>query len=293
MKRTFIIGEEWLYYKIYCGAKTADLLLTEQIKPLIDKFLKEKLIEKWFFIRYSDPDPHIRLRFHFNNLSNIAVVIDSLKLVLVPLMDNNSIHNIQMDTYQRELERYGKNTINLAEQLFYNDSQCILNALDHIEDENLLILFVLKSMGNLLQNFEFSDERKLAFATEQMTYFKKEFNANKTLNKQLDKKYRERRTDIETFLLDKNTDTSLYNILQLKCKVDIKVINQLLVYDKNANLKITLDNLIGSLMHMSVNRSFRSKQRLYELLCYDFLVRFYKMKVAKVKYKSLNTKQNR
>ncbi len=58
-KRSFIPGSEWIYYKIYCGVKTADKILTETIKPLVEQLKMLNLIEKWFFIRYSDPDTHI------------------------------------------------------------------------------------------------------------------------------------------------------------------------------------------------------------------------------------------
>jgi len=52
-KRTFIIGDEWLYFKVYTGYKTADTLLTDTVFPLSQYLLKEKLIDHWFFIRYA------------------------------------------------------------------------------------------------------------------------------------------------------------------------------------------------------------------------------------------------
>ncbi|WP_392348660.1 lantibiotic dehydratase C-terminal domain-containing protein [uncultured Polaribacter sp.] len=51
-QRTFVIGDKWLYYKIYCGVKTADMLLLEVIKPLTEQLIEEKIIDKWFFIGY-------------------------------------------------------------------------------------------------------------------------------------------------------------------------------------------------------------------------------------------------
>ena len=58
MKRTFILGEEWLYYKLYTGTKTADLLLADVIGPLCKTFIANGWIDKWFFIRYHDPESH-------------------------------------------------------------------------------------------------------------------------------------------------------------------------------------------------------------------------------------------
>jgi hypothetical protein len=41
MKRDFCIGSEWLYYKLYTGVKTADLILLEKLYSVILE-LKEK-----------------------------------------------------------------------------------------------------------------------------------------------------------------------------------------------------------------------------------------------------------
>ena len=82
IKRNFIIGDSWVYYKIYSGAKTSDSILAEIIKPLTEALLKEKIIDKWFFIRYSDPKHHIRLRFHYEDPHNISIIINRLQLYI-------------------------------------------------------------------------------------------------------------------------------------------------------------------------------------------------------------------
>ena len=75
IKRTYILGDEWLYYKLYCGARTSDVILTETIKPVTEYLLNQGLIDSWFFIRYGDPDFHIRIRFHLVDLAKIGDVI--------------------------------------------------------------------------------------------------------------------------------------------------------------------------------------------------------------------------
>jgi len=62
--RTFIPGSEWIYFKIYTGTKTADAILKNELYGFVSEMLKNKVIDKWFFIRYNDPDFHIRLRIH-------------------------------------------------------------------------------------------------------------------------------------------------------------------------------------------------------------------------------------
>ena len=39
--------------------------------------------------------------------------------------------------------------------------------------------------------------------------------------------------------------------------------------------QVSLEDLLASHIHMSVNRLFRDKQRLHELVCYSCLYRFY------------------
>jgi thiopeptide-type bacteriocin biosynthesis protein len=48
--------------------------------------------------------------------------------VLNSLLEQNSVWKIQTDTYQREIERYGK-TIEDSETLFWHDSEMILHYL--------------------------------------------------------------------------------------------------------------------------------------------------------------------
>ncbi len=47
-KRTFIIGEEWFFFKLYTGVKTADDILVKYLAPLIYKWKQDKNISKWF-----------------------------------------------------------------------------------------------------------------------------------------------------------------------------------------------------------------------------------------------------
>jgi thiopeptide-type bacteriocin biosynthesis protein len=75
IKRNFIVGEEWLYYKIYCGNYTADKILINEVQTIVNKLFRKKLIDQWFFIRYYDPDFHLRIRFHLINLNAITEVI--------------------------------------------------------------------------------------------------------------------------------------------------------------------------------------------------------------------------
>ncbi len=282
-KRTYILGDKWLYYKIYCGARTSDVILTETIKPLTEKLLEQQLIDSWFFIRYGDPDFHIRIRFCLRDVTKIGEVILQMNEQLQYYVDERIIYKIQTDTYLRELERYGTTTMEASEKLFFYDSQMLVGAIDVIEDEELYFLFILKAIDRLLDSFNYEKNEKLNLVTANANAFKREFNGDKHLNKQLDKKYRGLKSSIATFLDTSFTQGDyavLDRILNDKTQNSLAEIQYIIEEHKNSRLEMQLGDLISSYIHMLVNRAFRSKQRFYELVCYDFLSRYQKTKVS-------------
>jgi thiopeptide-type bacteriocin biosynthesis protein len=283
MKRTFILGDEWLYYKIYCGKRAADMVLVACIKPLTETLLTNKLIDQWFFIRYSDPNPHLRIRFHCNHINKLGIIIDNINKALSNYVENDLIWKVQTDTYSREIERYGENTIEEAEQLFFHDSVASIEAMSFIEDDELLFLFALKSIDDLLTTFKYDLKDKIAFSKENSDYFRQEFNADTQLSKELYKKHQKLRTKIESFM---NTPVPLetkvlFEIIKKNSEKTKSIKKNILQQHRDNALELPLNSFVSSCIHMMINRKFRDKQRLFELLCYDYLYRYYSRIFAK------------
>ncbi len=288
IQRTFIIGDEWLYYKIYCGTKTADLILTEVIKPITEKLLTNNIIDKWFFIRYSDPKLHLRVRFHYIEPKNIFDIIKSVNSLSKTYIEQNLIWKVQIDTYQREIERYGVNTMELAENLFFHDSNMIVNMIELIDgDEGEIIrwLFGLRAINSLLDDFQYELQQKLELLKILKENFGKEFGMNRFLKKQLDEKYRKEQPAINDVLDRTKDETSemllLLKLLNQKSIITLPVIKEILILKQNNQLNPTLNNLMSSYIHMMMNRLFKSKQRMHEMVLYDFLYRYYNSEIAK------------
>lgn len=82
-------------------------LIAGPVRHFAEGALEAGLIEAWFFVRYSDPEPHVRLRFRGTP--------DRLTRELLPyvcdwareLMGERLCLRFGFDTYDRELERYG------------------------------------------------------------------------------------------------------------------------------------------------------------------------------------------
>ncbi len=128
-KREYPPGSEWLYAKIYCGKGIADKLLREVISPLVSKVRSEFSLKGWFFIRYMDPEPHIRLRMNVGK-DAVPQVFTLLTEATSSELTTGRIAKLVYDTYLPEVERYGGgSSIELVESLFSADSDAVLDAL--------------------------------------------------------------------------------------------------------------------------------------------------------------------
>jgi len=279
IKSHFILGEEWLYYKFYCGKRTADNILIQVLYPILETLFEKELIDKWFFIRYADPKPHLRIRFHLINVSEIRTVISEVNKNISLYLESGLIWSVQIDTYQRELKRYNANCITEAETLFFHDSQACLAVLQLIEDDKLLYLYTLKSIDRFLSLFDYSINQKLELAQKNKMLFKQEFNADKRLNKQLKIKYLNLKHQIAYFMSDFENEEykSLINILDNRDCMIREVVKKL------KEKKVIKMTLLSNYIHMMINRTFRDQQRLYELICYDHLAEYYKNTIEKNK----------
>lgn len=285
-QRTFTPGSEWLYVKLYTGNKTADKILVKVVSPVIRELEKQKMIDRWFFIRYSDPDFHLRIRFHLPDAGQTGKVIALLHEKLKRYVKHNLVWKIQYDTYNRELERYGNDLIEASEELFWMDSDCILSLvgkLSALPDENYRWMIALKMMDSFLSTFTYDLSRKHAFFVQRSDAFKKEFGFNEHNAKQFNTKYREHKKTVEAVLKDSSTDSNLLS-LYLPLKKYARQLNPIALKISHKSKKrkdISLESLIGSYIHMMLNRLFRSKNRKHELVLYDFMRRYYESELAR------------
>jgi thiopeptide-type bacteriocin biosynthesis protein len=289
-KRKSLPGDEWLYYKIYTGFKTADEILSVVVLPLAEKLYEENKIAKWFFIRYSDPKFHLRLRLQMSPGTNCGEIISRLNEVIGTYVDSGAIWNIQLDTYKRELERYGYDCIEYAETIFFRDTEAmvaIVSMLEGAEGEMIRWLAALRSVDGYLDIFGLELEQKHGYIDELRGYFALEFGADKDFGSQLDKKFRKNKMVIENWL-SYEWDTTENNLTDYKPILDILSLrNERLRADLKDFLRYPdrkqLINWLSSFLHMNINRIFRSKNRLHEYVVYDQLERYYRYQAGKKK----------
>lgn len=291
-ERFFAPGSEWLYVKIYGGNKTLEAVLTEIIQPFADKLLREKAIDKWFFIRFNDPDNHIRVRFHrSDNLSAWMDLLPQLNTALEPLLRTNQLTRIMLDTYTREIERYGADTMLEGETLFFADSIAVTSFLDCIagdEGEQLRWQMGLYSIDCLLNDFGYSLDQKQRLLGNLRQSFFSEFNSNKKrfalmLERSLNEKYRAHYQKIRDTLSGALTDVDeILVCFKNRSAVHSEAVRS--IKEKVAlfaNPQVALNGLMASYIHMCMNRLFISRQRNHELVIYHYLNKYYESQIAR------------
>lgn len=120
-------GSDWLYIKLYTALSIEDDLLTGPIRELACWALESGIVRRWFFVRYADPQTHIRLRFQGVPAELSESLLPKLFSWGRDLVKEDLCLRFAIDTYEPEIERYGGiDAIDLAEELFFLDSASVL-----------------------------------------------------------------------------------------------------------------------------------------------------------------------
>ena len=285
IKRRFSAGSEWLSLKIYSGNSLVEQLLCEKLLPLIES--NKNLYNKWFFIRYSDPDWHIRVRFHGKPNILCGELLPLLNNLLDPMIESGELHKVELMTYEREVERYGgPESIALAESLFMYDSELITNACLLVDDygEDIRWRIALNYIHKLLNLFNYTDDERLSLISRLRDGFGNEFNESSILRKQLGSRFREYQDQLNDDFIKLNTvDTDgldetqkfIFKLLKEWQNNAEPIVKALVKLIKENKLNCTRDSLLGSLLHMHNNRIFKAYGREQEFVIHDLLRRKY------------------
>jgi thiopeptide-type bacteriocin biosynthesis protein len=281
VQREFMPGSEWIYFNLYTGFKSADKILLK-LQPLIQQCMAQQIIDKSFFIRYHDPKFHLRLRFHLTRGTGHDRFYSEFYPVVEALKELKIIWKVSADTYQRELERYGFDTIEYMESIFSYDSMMCMELIRKIEQEgseDLRWLSGLYAVNGFLDLFGLNLEEKKNYAEYIAGQFAREFGALKENTVVLDAKFRQYKNQIFSFM-----DNSREGSLEAALKAIVNRRNQAmapLISDISNREGFHKTLYVDSLIHMSVNRLFRSRQRIYECVIYNLLRKYYTSLLAR------------
>ncbi|MFJ8039543.1 lantibiotic dehydratase [Kitasatospora sp. NPDC096147] len=119
-------GEDWLYLKLYAEPAAHDALLAAHLPGLLAEAAED--VDRWFFLRYRDPEPHLRLRLHGPDPAALyGRALPALARGVRRLVERGAVRTMMLDTYRPETDRYGGEAVQeAAERLFLTDSRSAL-----------------------------------------------------------------------------------------------------------------------------------------------------------------------
>ncbi|WP_233613752.1 MULTISPECIES: lantibiotic dehydratase [Corallococcus] len=289
--RHFAPGSEWLYAKLYAGTAGADDVLCDAVTPLAERLVREGVVDRWFFIRFEDPDWHVRLRLHGDPGRLHRDALPALSAAVAPLARAGVVWKVQLDTYERELERYGgPEGMALAEELFHADSEAVLKLMALLDGDagaEARWQLTLRGMALLLEDLGLDARAKLTVAERSRDFFGREFRMDTAFTHQLGARYRQARAALEAAWAPDAESSPLLSeglaVLRERSERLVPVRRRLEVALREGRLGVSLPTVAGIHLHMHANRMLRSAARAQELVLYDFLARTYQSQLARAR----------
>jgi thiopeptide-type bacteriocin biosynthesis protein len=128
-------GGTWLYFKLFGSPDAEEELLTGPLRTFLEENKSAGLCRDFFFLRYSDPDAHLRLRLRLVDPDDAAQMAGAFFALGGALIESDLSTRIAVDTYERETERYGgPAAIEAAEDVFAADSALALSLFPLLKD---------------------------------------------------------------------------------------------------------------------------------------------------------------
>ncbi len=126
-------GSEWFYAKCYLAKDNENRFISENLSGFADFLLKQGIVQQWFFIRFTDPKPHVRIRFRGEKDKIISNLMPAFHDWASILMQKGQMQDFVLAGYEREVERYGGDQlIEYAETYFCHDSSVTILLLNTI-----------------------------------------------------------------------------------------------------------------------------------------------------------------
>jgi lantibiotic biosynthesis protein len=247
-------GDIWTSIKIYTSINSQNDFLTNQIKCWIKEFTKKGIIQNWYFIKYSDPKRHIRLRIKSSSEQDTKTVILIL-LEKIKRLDKSMVFNTIFDSYTPELERYGgAKLIRFAEKWFEKDSEAIMNWLSaNIEKDHgwEIIDLAVISVFDIINTFSLANELVISWIDSIVSFkrYIQDFRTKKSFYMNVFK-INENRFNLD---LDKLPEEISFGFKERKTKLS-EYLEEINIINRKEKKFIDHYEIMGHLIHMNLNR---------------------------------------
>ncbi len=241
-------GDDWLFAKFYAPYEQLTPLLTEHLADLIDMAENSGLARRWFFLRYSDPEPHLRVRWQGESDLLVRHLLPQVSDFARQLLGAGRISRLTLDSYDREIERYGGPAgIALCEDVFHADSVAVRRLLG-LPGYPLADLLVA-STADLLAGLGLDRAQRVALYEAQAALVD-----DPQVGRVAGADYRERKTRLRALLGDEPAPGPLADALRALRASVAPAGAALAQAERAGDLDGSVADLLPSLVHMHHNR---------------------------------------
>jgi thiopeptide-type bacteriocin biosynthesis protein len=282
-------GSSWLYGKLYTTPAAADDLLRTVVHPVVAEAEAAGTIRGWFFLRYHDPDFHVRLRFHGAPDALLGAVLPALRAAAAAAFASGRIARLQLDTYEREVDRYGgPDGIELAEQIFCADSTAALAWITDpavTADESARWQLALRGSDQLIDDLGLSQGDKHRLAAALRDDLQRRLRASSRVLRAIGDRFRVERASLER-VLDRAGDTThplaaAFAVCTRRSATLPPIVGELRRREAAGQLTRSIAEQARSYVHLSINRIARAQPLEQELVLYSFLARLYRSRLVR------------
>jgi len=284
LKRSYYPGEEWVYMKLYMGPETAEEWICHHLPRIQDDIRNDISGALFFYIRFLDPDYHIRLRVYIPQRKYFSRVIDIVNLHSAIMIKQGLIWKTEICTYEREMERFSAEKIEIFERAFSIDSEFWLKILPWIEDqdnrEDLRWKMALVSTYRYYRDLIRDPEEIIRIMSKIVQALKQELKPGRTILFQIDQKFRKVRTDLLPYMEEELHIFPQVEGLLRSRSFRLTELFEPFRHEESYFTWSKADQNFADLVHMSLNRVLRSKHRMQEFVVYYYLVKLMKIQLA-------------
>ena len=282
LRHIFPPGSEWVYFRLYSSEGLIDFLL-DKVGTAINDMLINDWIDRWFFVRYSDTENHLRLRFHLKNMDRLTEVLDYIRDSTGEMLEQRWLSKLEIGTYKRELSRYGGATgIEIAERFFHYDSESAVTLLrigDMADDDELRWQVAALSVDRFMADIGLDMSGKAGTMERMYSLLSNEFILAKEVLVAINDRYRRYRNVFEEIVghganvVDKLAQPR--EVFDRRSQAFRLIGASLRDGCAKGRISIALEDFVCHLIHMNLNRLLIADHRRVELVLYGFMMKTY------------------
>lgn len=161
----FLPGGEWLSMKLYLPFDAMDDVIALLCAERVDAESARRA-DRWFYLRYADPEPHLRVRVHSATQDDVGPLWFTWTDWARGLVDRGLVRDVVVDSYAPETIRYGgPSTLSAVERFFHANSETTARYLRRGAPDVPRQVAAGFAVDSIYRHWGFDVEQRLALAT--------------------------------------------------------------------------------------------------------------------------------